>query len=237
MSSLKYCKVCHDLGKLESEYRSHFVRETRDPNSKITCPTLNAMECRYCFKTGHTVKFCQVLKNNKKMNQQNQKAQLQHSEKSRIEVPGVNKKVSNKFACLDEDDEEVHVEKKPLQTEKKHEQVTEPYLEEFPALCATTSNRVFSVVSPETNYAKALENSRPILKASECVPEIKLPPLFTKKASDMDWAAMDSESESESDDEDDELEKIAPAPYKCSSTMGRGWGDCFYGEEDDYEDW
>ena len=58
----KYCKVCHDAGKSESEYRSHFIRETRDPNSKILCPTLLAMECRHCFKKGHTVKYCPTIK-------------------------------------------------------------------------------------------------------------------------------------------------------------------------------
>ena len=57
----KFCKVCHDAGKSEKEYTSHFVRSAPGPNSKVVCPTLLSLECRYCFKRGHTVKFCSTL--------------------------------------------------------------------------------------------------------------------------------------------------------------------------------
>ena len=53
-----YCKVCHDAGKPESEYTSHWVK---DLTGKTTCPTLLNTECRYCFKLGHTAKFCENL--------------------------------------------------------------------------------------------------------------------------------------------------------------------------------
>ena len=58
----KFCKVCQDSGKTEPEYTSHNVRETKDPNSRLLCPTLLALECRNCFKKGHTVKYCSLLK-------------------------------------------------------------------------------------------------------------------------------------------------------------------------------
>lgn len=62
-----YCKICHDAGKSESEYNSHWVK---DLNGKTTCPVLLNTECRYCFKLGHTAKFCDLLtKKNKKMEQ------------------------------------------------------------------------------------------------------------------------------------------------------------------------
>ena len=63
-----YCKVCHDAGKSESEYTSHWVKSLPDRNGKsnVTCPTLLSNECRYCFKLGHTAKFCPVLVQNKK---------------------------------------------------------------------------------------------------------------------------------------------------------------------------
>jgi len=54
-----FCKVCCDAGKSEKEYTSHFVK---DRDGKVTCPTLLGQECRYCFRAGHTVKFCPVLK-------------------------------------------------------------------------------------------------------------------------------------------------------------------------------
>jgi len=62
----KYCKVCQDAGKPESVYRGHNTRETRDPKSKVTCPTLLALNCRYCHENGHTVKYCPVLATNSK---------------------------------------------------------------------------------------------------------------------------------------------------------------------------
>ena len=62
-SSIKtHCKVCQDAGKTESEYSSHFTRESRDPNSRVVCPTLLALNCKYCFKKGNTVKYCKELK-------------------------------------------------------------------------------------------------------------------------------------------------------------------------------
>ena len=61
-SSKMYCKVCHDSGKSEAVYTSHFIRESIDPNSKVLCPTLLALECRFCFCKGHTVKYCSALK-------------------------------------------------------------------------------------------------------------------------------------------------------------------------------
>jgi hypothetical protein len=61
-SSKMYCKVCHDAGKSEAVYTSHFIRESIDPNSKVLCPTLLALECRFCFCKGHTVKYCSALK-------------------------------------------------------------------------------------------------------------------------------------------------------------------------------
>ena len=60
-----FCKVCHDAGKSESEYTSHFVRSDLGPKSKVVCPTLLNLECRFCFEKGHTVSFCSVLKKQK----------------------------------------------------------------------------------------------------------------------------------------------------------------------------
>ena len=56
-----FCNVCFDAGKTESEYTSHYVRASKEPNAKVVCPTLLALECNYCFKKGHTVKYCDVL--------------------------------------------------------------------------------------------------------------------------------------------------------------------------------
>ena len=63
-----FCKVCFDAGKPESDYTSHRVRSLPDMNGNttVTCPVLASTECRYCYKFGHTTKFCTVLEENKK---------------------------------------------------------------------------------------------------------------------------------------------------------------------------
>lgn len=53
-----FCKICYDSGKSESMYNSHFVRESRDVNSRVVCPTLLALQCRFCGVRGHTVSKC-----------------------------------------------------------------------------------------------------------------------------------------------------------------------------------
>lgn len=54
-----FCKVCQDAGKPESEYTGHWVK---DRSGNVTCPTLLKTECRFCFKKGHTSKYCTKTK-------------------------------------------------------------------------------------------------------------------------------------------------------------------------------
>ena len=54
-----YCMMCAKASR--PEFNTHFLRETRDPNSKVTCPFLLAIECRYCKEKGHTKNYCPVL--------------------------------------------------------------------------------------------------------------------------------------------------------------------------------
>lgn len=54
----KFCKICSDSGKGGAIFRNHNVRE----RGRVVCPTLLAMECRYCRGKGHTPKFCPKLK-------------------------------------------------------------------------------------------------------------------------------------------------------------------------------
>jgi hypothetical protein len=102
MSSKKpFCKICHDAGKPESEYANHWVK---DLNGKTTCPTLLNTECRYCFKRGHTAKFCAVLaKNNKETKP------IVQNKPAIMNKPVFQKKPVNGFAvlCNDDDEEEL----------------------------------------------------------------------------------------------------------------------------------
>ncbi len=54
-----FCKVCIDAGLPKSVYESHWVKTL---DGKVCCPTLLEQPCRYCKLKGHTVKFCNLLK-------------------------------------------------------------------------------------------------------------------------------------------------------------------------------
>jgi Nanos RNA binding domain len=95
-----YCKVCHDAGKPESMYSSHYVRSTPDCSGKtiVTCPLLQATECRYCKGLGHTVKFCTVIANKNKQDRRRQ------DEQQKIVINSVVEPPKNSFDILAEDD-------------------------------------------------------------------------------------------------------------------------------------
>ena len=98
-----YCKVCQDAGKPESEYTSHWVK---DRSGNTTCPTLLNTECRYCYKKGHTAKFCSVLAEKSKPKPQ-PKPVLKSKPKSnppKIKMP------ANCFSALDASDDEEEIE-------------------------------------------------------------------------------------------------------------------------------
>lgn len=96
-----FCKVCFDAGKNDT---AHFVRSSPDPKSQVLCPTLLALECRYCAQTGHTVKYCALLKKNNKDKEREQRRVFNTTITA---TPATTiQKNNNKFALLDDDDEE-----------------------------------------------------------------------------------------------------------------------------------
>ena len=102
----KFCKVCFDSGKDESIYTSHFVKSAPSLGV-IVCPTLKATECRYCKKSGHTVKFCKALQEKEKMN----KKRKEMPTKTPVKKEKIVEKVRNPFEILimDSDDEDEDV--------------------------------------------------------------------------------------------------------------------------------
>lgn len=134
-----FCNVCFDAGKTESEYTSHYVRASRDAGAKVVCPTLLALECKYCFHTGHTVKYCGVLKNQAKV----KKIQERESKQVVLVAAETKKKESkNTFQALcdssDEEEEDKDKEdkdkKKIQQKETREQQNKNQSKEAFPAL-------------------------------------------------------------------------------------------------------
>lgn len=96
-----FCKVCFDAGKTDT---AHFVRSSPDPKSKVTCPTLLALECRYCAQVGHTVKYCSVLKKNNKDKDRLDRQTRVVNTVTPIVAPTI--KNNNMFAALEQDSDD-----------------------------------------------------------------------------------------------------------------------------------
>ena len=135
-SKKPYCKVCHDAGKSESMYTSHCVKtyNVSTGATNVTCPTLLALECRYCFKNGHTVKFCPVLEDNRKMDVERSRFRAREENSRNIQarpVEAQTRKPVNAFASLvddsDDDEQETKIATKIATQESKK-------VDEFPSL-------------------------------------------------------------------------------------------------------
>ena len=132
-----FCKLCQDAGKTEAEYTSHFVRSRPDMNgnTKVTCPVLAATECRYCYKLGHTTKFCPVIEENTKRAKKEKSVSIQAEKaQERAAHKPVAAPVSNKFggtfaALIDDSDPE---DEKPMPPPAWGKAKVE--VEEFPSL-------------------------------------------------------------------------------------------------------
>jgi len=189
-----FCKVCHDAGKPESEYTSHFVRSDLGPKSKVVCPTLLSLECRFCFEKGHTVSFCSVLKKQKNA----EKRAVARTEFAEASVQAPKKapvKATNSFGALDHD----------LDDEVSNKQVK--VKEEFPILCGVSKKVAFKT-SDELSYAaKAAKAAqvieKPVLKRATHYKE-KTEPIMVKKR----WADW-SDSEDDDDDEEEEEPEVS----------------------------
>jgi hypothetical protein len=108
-----FCKICFDAGKSPLEYESHYVRSSTGPDSKVVCPTLLALNCRFCHESGHTVNYCKVLAQRKKQEERMQRisrnmanfAAANASAASALKASNL-KTPKNSFALLDLSDAE-----------------------------------------------------------------------------------------------------------------------------------
>jgi hypothetical protein len=147
------CKVCKDAGKSESEYGSHWPK---DSDGKTVCPTLLAQDCRYCGEAGHTVKYCKVLERD---NANKEKRQKQEERLRRIQAHEVASKpkslaavaTTGRFAMLMDDDSSDESPRSPKRTQKK---ALVALKEEFPALGGTWRK---SSVAPEVAKTSFME--------------------------------------------------------------------------------
>lgn len=63
----KHCTICANAGMPEEVYSTHFIRETRDISSRVTCPLLKNNICSKCNKKGHFASSCKVVFREKKV--------------------------------------------------------------------------------------------------------------------------------------------------------------------------
>jgi hypothetical protein len=54
-----FCKICFDAK--QPGFDTHYVRDR--PGGSVICPYLLSLACSYCHENGHTVKYCDALKN------------------------------------------------------------------------------------------------------------------------------------------------------------------------------
>ena len=141
-----FCKVCFDAGKTESEYTSHNVKKYNVMTAKMetVCPTLNATECRYCYKLGHTTKFCPILEERKKNETSRVRENRNDAQVRPAEKVVESKKPTNLFAALydsDEENETQTVDKiaTTTTTTTATAEVSTPNVDDFPALGKVSS--------------------------------------------------------------------------------------------------
>ena len=189
-----FCKVCHDAGKPESDYTSHYVRSLPDRTGKtnVTCPTLLNTECRYCYELGHTAKFCPILEARKKDDERRHREEERRTRETRKPVAQPKAQQNTYSVLFDNDDE---AEPKPV-------------VEEFPAL-GPPSQRVV------TGYAAAAAKPVPIvevktqslpsgftvLKKGATYEKTETPKPMIARPQPIKWVSWDSDDDSHDEEE------------------------------------
>ena len=223
-----FCNVCFDAGKTESEYTSHYVRASRDTGAKVVCPTLLALECKYCFHTGHTVKYCGVLNKVKKIQERESKQVIAVETKKKE----TKKESKNVFQALcdssdENEDQENENQENENQEKKKNQKIQQKennktqqnktqQREAFPALPSRNiqSNQFKPLAM---SYSSIIQNGNTVTTTNTIITEEKEPtiparniqvsavPSYSFKHLILDnrsWADICNSSSDEEDDEE-----------------------------------
>ena len=215
-----FCKVCFDAGKMESEYTNHNVKKYNVMTAKMdtVCPTLNATECRYCYKLGHTAKFCPILEERKKNETSRVRENRNNAQVRPTEKVSETKKPTNVFAALYDSDEEneSQVDKMPkLATATATAEVSTPKVDEFPALGKMgrlpSINEVKSYSCVAAIPADLTELARKRDERNQKMMAAKPEPKSVK------WVDVDEDSDEESVYEEEEVLPEITSTYPTSS--------------------
>jgi hypothetical protein len=212
------CTFCLNLGKTESEY-SHYTYSLPDRNgkSKPLCQELLATECKYCFKLGHTIKFCPTLKQQDKERERAKKVEAAEKTKPKVQE----KKPASIFAALMDSDSEDEVK------------VSKP-VENYPVLCAPVKKVEVEKKEVKTGWAaiaakpaevkKAVEPTKPTglvllsdyIKPEPKVEEKKLAPWANKQT-------VVKKSWADESDSEDECEVYQPYSFAVAVEEDETW--------------
>lgn len=183
-----YCKVCHDAGKPESQYTSHYVKSEPGDFGVVICPTLLNQACRFCEKVGHTVSRCPKIAEIKK---QTDREKLKKRE---IIAPVATPlKKGSRFSCLDDLENIVQIEK--------------PKPEKFPALATPKTQPIpnsvaqiswAAVAAPHLSIEASAGHGPPALVRQSVQRYVKTEPPVSKRWAD--WSSSEDEEEEEEED-------------------------------------
>ena len=201
-----HCAHCQNTGEPESVYTSHWPRSLPDRTGKsnVTCPKLLNTECAYCYKFGHTRKFCPALKANEKARE--------HADRVNKFQPKPQQKVISRggFAALAHESDE---EDKPQKVVKEEW----PALGGVPSGVTVTSGYAAMAAKPARVYEQEPDtpvSSYQVLSKTteeEQWPTLSVKSVATKKIYPKgSWMA---DSDSEDGDEEDEVKAPALKPF------------------------
>ena len=243
-----FCKVCHDSGKSEKEYTSHFVKTLQ---GQVICPTLLSIECRYCYKTGHTVSKCPTIKKNNYTQERNQSAEKKALENEKNKNEKNKNKNKNMFSALslDEEDDEI-INENENQNKYENENKNKNEKEEFPTLTALTKpiNSINTTTNKMLDYKSMLMKPKPITVTEKIIPVpsagIAVATNYAQESAVIfkkeinynfkmrSWA--DDYSSDEGEDEDQEQEHWATRFHKNEETEEKIINEAFKIEDDDW---
>jgi hypothetical protein len=112
---MPFCRFCFD-NKIDGPH-NHYLRESKDPSSRVICPLLLNTLCLNCNKRGHTANYCRVKEIQIKVNMEKEydddgfmiiKSRNQKTNKEEREYM----ENKNNFAILCEDIDNVELEKR-----------------------------------------------------------------------------------------------------------------------------
>lgn len=70
-SGKPFCRMCFDAKR--PGFDTHYLKDFSGPTPVIRCPYLLDLKCNYCKTAGHTISYCDVLKEHKKADELAQK--------------------------------------------------------------------------------------------------------------------------------------------------------------------